>query len=196
MGTVPLTYYPGIGADDEAGDQQQQHVPLPPLTGPLPDGGWEYDVLMLASRNDRRNAVINALEQQGARVKVVQEAWGAERDSLVRRSAVLLNVHYFEAKLMEAVRLFYVVSLGACVVSEVSPDEEAMQYWASAVAFSPYDEIVACTMRHLTNSTLRHEQATRGYHAIRRITPREALRPALEMALMWSNTSFLHQPCL
>jgi hypothetical protein len=81
----------------------------------------DIDVLFYGSLGERRQAILNKLESSGhARVKTLFGAYGKERDEFIGRSKILLNIHYYSAKIFEAVRVSYLLNNRCCVVSEES----------------------------------------------------------------------------
>jgi hypothetical protein len=63
------------------------------------------------------------------------------------------------------------------------------------VEFVPYDQLADAAVRLVANATRRYELAAGGYHLVRRVSPRDAIKSALMSALDWTNTSYSLQPC-
>jgi hypothetical protein len=120
------------------------HVPIGyhPVLARIERGTEDLDVLFYGSLNPRREAVLDGCEARGLRVASVFGVYGAGRDALVARARMVLNVHYYEARVFEIVRVSYLLANRRCVVSETGaePDEEAT--WADGVAFAPYERLV------------------------------------------------------
>ena len=55
----------------------------------------------------------------------------------------MLNVHFYEAKVLEMVRVSYLLANRCCVLSEVSSEPEEDDALAGGVAFAAYDDLVA-----------------------------------------------------
>lgn len=168
---VELGHYPGIvtGVDTRPGDPA-----APPRDIP---------VLVVASRNERRSAVVAEIERRGVPVLWPAHTAGAEREALMRRARVLLNVHYFEQRLMEAVRLFHALSVGVAVVSEETPDRLATLSWNASVTIVPYARLADAVVRLATDEAAAVAHARAGYDLMRAVAPADRLRPALEVAL-------------
>jgi hypothetical protein len=130
------------------GVPQPRVVPIgwvPELERIVPAASPDIDVLFYGSWNERRAHVFDELRRAGARVEAVYGVYGAERDALIARSRVVLNVHFFEAKVFEIVRISYLLANGCAVVSErgAAPEDEAP--FEEAVAFADYDGLArAC----------------------------------------------------
>ena len=139
----------------------------------------DLDVLFYGSMNERRRAVLAALSERGLRVHSAFGVYGAERDRLVARSKVVLNVHYYEAKVLELVRLSYLLANGRCVVSERGADPAEERELEGGVGFADYDAIADTCARLCAEPGERGRLASEG----RRIMERRDARTILAAAL-------------
>jgi len=139
----------------------------------------DLDVLFFGALNPRRIAVIEGLRAAGLRAEAVFGVYGPERDALIARSRVVLNVHFYEAKVLEMVRLSYLLANRCCVLSEASADREEDDALAEGVAFAAYDELVARARELVADGALRARIAQRGLELIRERPAVEYLRAAL-----------------
>ena len=139
----------------------------------------DIDVLFYGSTNPRRLRVLAALREAGLRVEAAWNVYGAARDALIARSKLVLNVHYFEAKVFEIVRVSYLLANGRAVVSErgAAPEEEAP--FAQAVRFADYDELVPACVELLRDGRERARLAQAGRAAMRSRPETEILEEAL-----------------
>jgi hypothetical protein len=82
----------------------------------------DVDVLFFGSLGDRRQAVLSKLEKtaRAPKVKALFGVYGRERDEFIGRSKILLNIHFYQTKIFEAVRVSYLLNNRCCVVSEES----------------------------------------------------------------------------
>lgn len=131
----------------------------------------DIGVLFYGSMNPRRKHVINALKAAGANVVSVFGVYGHERDALIARAKIVLNIHFYESKIFEAVRVSYLLSNGVCVVSEDGPDPIEKAY-SDAVAFSDYEHLVQACMTLLRDDD-RRERLSRAGLALMRAAPQE-----------------------
>lgn len=104
----------------------------------LPDSMRDIDVLFAGSPNDRREAVLTALEARGLRVRRLFGTYGAERDVIAARAKIVLNVHYFDARVIEVVRLSYMLANRRFVVSEAGADRAEDADLADGIVFADY----------------------------------------------------------
>ena len=135
----------------------------------------DIDVLFYGSLNERRIAVLDALEERGAKVVDLFGVYGEARDAHVARAKVVLNLHHYDAQILEEVRLFYLLANRAFVVSE-SGDPDAERAYGGGVVFTPYARIVPVTLAALTQSAARARVALEGQRLIRARPYAEFLR--------------------
>ena len=101
------------------------HVPVgyvPELTRIPAAPTQDIDVLFYGSLNERRNRILKELKNLGINVHAVFGVYGRERDELISRSKIILNLHYYEAKLFEIVRVSYLLANSKAIVTECAAD--------------------------------------------------------------------------
>lgn len=158
----------------ELGLPRPQVVPIgwvPELTRIAPAPREDIDVLFYGSLNPRRIAVLEALRAAGLEVEVAYQVFGAARDALIARSRVVLNLHYYEAKVFEVVRVSYLLANRRCVVSERGADPAEEGAFEAAVAFAPYDGLVEACRRLVGDPA---ERARRGAAGLELMSRRDA----------------------
>jgi hypothetical protein len=143
------------------------YVPIgyvPELTRitPAPE---DIDVLFYGAPYERRYAVLKDLHDRGLRVKWLTGVYGASRDAWIARSKIVLNLHYWEAKIFEITRVSYLLANRRAVVSERGADSTLERELASGVAFADYDELVDRCVELVGDERARRELAERGYQA-------------------------------
>jgi hypothetical protein len=143
------------------------YVPIayvPELTriAPAPE---DIDVLFYGALNGRRYAVLRELHDRGLRVKWLSGAYGASRDAWIARSKIVLNLHYWEAKIFAIVRVSYLLANRRAVVSEHSANPTLERDLQSGIAFADYDELVDRCVELVGDERARRELAERGYQA-------------------------------
>ena len=157
------------------------HVPIgyvPELTRIAP-AAEDIDVLFYGMPSERRYAVLRDLHDRGLRVKWLLGALGASRDAWIARSKIVLNVHYWEAKIFEIARVSYLLANRRVVVSERGADPTLERDLESGVAFADYDELVDRCVELLGDERARRELAERGYQAFSARSQADILHHAL-----------------
>ena len=159
-----------------------RHVPIgyvPELTRIEHASGPDLDLLFFGSLNPRRLAVIDRLRAAGLRVEAVFGVYGRMRDALIARAKVVLNVHFYEAKVLEMVRISYLLANRCCVLSEMSSDPEEDHALAAGVAFAAYDDLVARAQQLVADTVLRARIAQQGFELMCERPAVDYLRAAL-----------------
>jgi hypothetical protein len=106
-----------------------KHVPLrTPQTYKDTLNAWrhsiEYDVGFCGHLSERRQEIIQALEEKGLTVLVVN-TWGEERDKQLAKCKIHINIHCAEDyKIFESARCEPWLSIGVPIVSETSLDDD------------------------------------------------------------------------
>lgn len=143
------------------------HVPIgyvPELTRIAAAPAQDIDVLFYGSLNQRRNRILNALKDLGIKVHAVFGVYGRERDELIARSKIVLNVHFYEAKVFEIVRVSYLLANSKAVVTECSPDTAMEPGLKDCILPLPYERLVEGCRALLQNDDERRKLQTRGFH--------------------------------
>ena len=101
---------------------------------------YDHDVALYGCVSARRDEAVRALRAAGLRVAYSSEAWGADRDRLIARSRIVLNVHHRAGASLEVHRINYALARRRCVVSEPGADALLDAAYADSVAFAPYGD--------------------------------------------------------
>lgn len=100
------------------------HLPIGyhPALDRIPRADEEpIDVIFYGSINERRKKVLDELAAR-CHLRHLFGVYGDERDRLIARSKLVLNLHFYELQLFESVRVSYLLNNRRLVVSEASPD--------------------------------------------------------------------------
>lgn len=141
----------------------------------------DIDVLFYGSVNDRRKAVLADLKAAGLDVMAVFGVYGAERDALIARSKVVLNLHFYELGVFEVVRVAYLLANRKAVVSEVRDLSDVPP--ALRTAFLPTDySMLADACRFLVvEADARRRLEALALKGVERLPMVSGLRDALGM---------------
>ncbi|HEY8751110.1 MAG TPA: tetratricopeptide repeat protein [Tepidisphaeraceae bacterium] len=153
-------YDPGnIAYLESRGIRTAKHVPLGfhPKLGTIPQRPADIDVLHYGIMSERRERILNDLSRR-CRLHVATKLFGAQRDELIARSKIVLNIHRFEAPIFEQVRVSYLLNNGRCVVTEDSPYNP---YRGMAIT-SNFDHVVDRCLSLLLNDAERQSLAEYG----------------------------------
>jgi hypothetical protein len=139
----------------------------------------DIDVLFVGSINDRRLNLLKKISALGANVQPVFNVYGEARDALIARSKIVLNVHYYEARVFEIVRVSYLLANKICVVSETGSDIEFERRFEPGITFAPYDNLAEACMRLLHDPAERLSLAQAGFERMASMPQTDYLRVAL-----------------
>lgn len=139
----------------------------------------DIDILFFGSMNPRRKEVIDHMRAAGLRTVAAFGIYGKERDALISRAKLLLNVHFYNSKVLEIVRISYLLANRCAVLSERSSDPEQDDTFAEGVAFADYQHLTQ-RARELIDAPDECERlARRGFEIICARPAMEYLRAAL-----------------
>lgn len=130
------------------------HVPIgyvPELTCIDSVPNQDIDVLFYGSTNARREKIFADLKKNGLNVITLFGIYGKERDAIIARAKIIINIHFYEASILEIVRISYLLANHKAVVAECNEDTEFAEDLKTAVALVPYDKLVE-TCIELTKS--------------------------------------------
>ena len=157
------------------------HVPVgyvPELSRVHMAKEMDIDVLFCGSRSERRIALVSELERRGLRVYWATQIYGAERDALMARAKLAINVHsqvYSEQALFEAVRVSYLLANRIAVVSE-----ESHEGFADGLCFAPYEKLAETCEWYINYDSAREALAESGFRWIKTREMKTFIRLALE----------------
>jgi hypothetical protein len=143
----------------------------------------DIDVLFYGAVNPRRRDILLGLQQAGLLVHAPFGVYGAERDALIARAKLVLNVHAQPAaKVLEMVRISYLLANRKAVVTEIDAQTEAADDIGEAVAGVPYDRLIDECCRLVVDATARQDLEDRGFAMFQKRDLVPVLRDAIAEA--------------
>lgn len=142
-------------------------------------GVQDIDVLFYGSIGDRRQRIIDALRAAGCSTHAVFGVYGAERDRLIARSKVVLNMHHYNSRIFEIVRVFYLMSNAKAVVGEVGENTEIAPRYAEGIFASRHEDLVQSCKRVAGDAKLRIELESKALRTIQMLPQSRLLEPLL-----------------
>src|ERR1700691_913216 len=161
------------------------HVPIgyvPELSRIAPLPRQDIDVLFYGSLNDRRNHILNALKNAGVKVHSAFGVYGKDRDDLIARARIVLNIHFYESKVFEIVRVSYLLANSKAVVTEGSEDAKIKKGLSDAVLSLPYDRLVDGCCSLLQNEAERQALGRGGFQWFSKRKESDILSNALQQS--------------
>jgi hypothetical protein len=168
------------------GNTRLRHVPVgyvPQLTRIVAAEPQDIDVLFYGSLNDRRQRVLAGLRAVGLEVAAVFGVYGEARDRLIARAKAVLNLHYYDARVLEVVRVSYLLANRKAVVAEYHADTEIYPDLRDALYLVPYNGLVDACRELITSVTRRRHYENMGFRRMQARPAAAILRPAVNAAL-------------
>lgn len=114
----------------------------------------DIDVLHYGAISERRDKILTELENKGVKVERAFNVYGKERDDLIKRSKVILNIHqHDDTQILESVRVTYLMANSKLVVCEHSGDTEVPDRLDEGLVFANYDDLVDICTDKITTDT-------------------------------------------
>jgi glycosyltransferase involved in cell wall biosynthesis len=135
------------------------------LTRIAPNTDQDIDVLFIGSWKERRQAILDQLQQAGVRVHRAFGLYGEARDDLVARSKIVLNMHHYQPGAFEIVRVSYMLANRKVVVTEANPGEVIDDDLTGALVAVPYDKLVDAILKLLRSEHRCTELQEAGFRA-------------------------------
>jgi hypothetical protein len=140
----------------------------------------DIDVLFYGSINERRWHIIQSLKAHGVKTEAVFGVYGKERDKLIARSKILLNVHFYEAKVFEVVRVSYLLANQRFVISERGSNVVEENEFLGGVVFADYEDLVKTCLDFLSCSEDRRCIAEAGFKLMSQRSEMDYLKNVLK----------------
>jgi len=145
----------------------------------IPAAEEDIDILFYGSINERRKKILDGLLQAGVKLKPLFGLYGEERDAFIARSKIILNIHFYDARVFEIVRISYLLANKKFVISEGGDGDEQARRFAPGIVFSRYQKLLDTCLHYLQLEWERRKIAARGFQLFAQHFQAEFLREAL-----------------
>ena len=81
------------------------------------------------------------MTQLGLKVIHLFGSYGKSRDEFIGRAKLLLNMHLYEAKILEVVRISYYLANKCAVLSEFSSNRKDDAQYEGGIVFGEYNDL-------------------------------------------------------
>jgi len=158
---VPIGWYPGLNRIPRRAEE-------------------DIDILFYGRANSARFEVLELLCRAGLRVMYLSGFYGPQRDELISRSKIVLNLNIYQpTRIFEVVRVSYLLANEKAIVTDIYPETDIEPDLKEACAFVPREKILEECTRLLNDNNARADLARRGRQIIEKRDIREFLRPIL-----------------
>ena len=114
----------------------------------------DVDILFYGCINERRQRILDQLENAGLKVKALFGVYGKERDEWIERSKLVLNHHFYKTEIFEIVRVFYLMTNSIAVVGEVNATTSIESMYTNGILTAKYDDLVKTCIEVVKNQSL------------------------------------------
>ena len=102
------------------------------------------------------------------KVKTIFGVYEKERDKLIANSKIVLNMHMYDSKIFEIIRVFYLLTNGITVVSEVGSDTKSNNKYLDSICACEYEQICEKIIYLIENDKERKEIGMKGLDTIKK----------------------------
>lgn len=123
----------------------------------------DIDVLFVGSLNPRRKTALMDMAKSKLVTRVLFGVYGEERNSLIARSKVVLNIHFYSDPIWEIFRVSHLLANKKCVVSEDGGCDRELEALAEATTcYVSYKDLTYACKMLVSDSNKREAMAWRG----------------------------------
>jgi glycosyltransferase involved in cell wall biosynthesis len=121
------------------------------------------DILIYGALYNRRIEIYNKLVARGFKVKFMTNMYGKERNEIIEKAKIILNINFSE-KLSSEHRLSFLLNNACFIISEKPPDDYFNEF-EDCLVLAPFEKIIETCEFYLRpeNDMLRQEIAEKGF---------------------------------
>ncbi len=168
------------------GNPRLVHVPVgyvPALTRIPEADPQDIDVLFYGALNERRIRSLERVEARGLRVHRAFGVYGTERDALIARAKVVLNLHFHRARVLEIVRVSYLLANRKAVVCECDARTEILDDLRGGMRLAAYEDLPEACAELVPDAAARRACEEAGFERMSQRRADDLLRAPLAAAL-------------
>ena len=141
----------------------------------------DIDILAYMSPSPRRVKIMEQFEKNpNINFKHVQSVYGDERDELIKRAKLVINLHNNDNRIFEMVRVSHLIQNRIPVLAEVNPDTDFPKHMEGTVFTSTYENFVDTAIELLKDEDKLEEQAEKGLEIFKKFPMTKFLEEVLK----------------
>jgi len=137
----------------------------------IKESNKDIDILFMGSINERRRNILDKLEKKYKLHIASNNLWNEEREHLISRSKIVLNIQFYDNGILELVRLSYLLSGNTFIISENGREDKLIEEMRKYMILGKYNSLEILLKKYLEN-------------------PEERNRKKKEFIENWRKTSF------
>lgn len=143
------------------------------------DAEKDIDVLFYGGVNPARGRILDGMRERGLRVTHLSGVFGAERDACIARSKIVLNLHQYDTKILEMIRIHYLMNNAKVVLTQYDDDSVGGEAYKAGLVLAPYDQLVdrAVELSRSFEELKNYEEASLA--TLQKIKAQESMRETL-----------------
>jgi hypothetical protein len=140
----------------------------------------DIDILAYMSPSQRRLNIMNQFsEDKNINFVAVQSTYGDERDKLIKRAKLVINLHNHDNEIFEMVRVSHLIQNKVPVISERNTTTDFPDYMEGTVNTASYKDFVAKTYELLKDVNKLDRQAEQGLEIFKKSPMENFLKEVL-----------------
>jgi hypothetical protein len=140
----------------------------------------DIDILAYMSPSQRRLNIMNQFsEDKNINFVAVQSTYGDERDKLIKRAKLVINLHNHDNEIFEMVRVSHLIQNKVPVISERNLTTDFPDYMEGTVNTAPYEDFVTKTYELLKDTKKLDEHAEQGLEIFKKSQMENFLKEVL-----------------
>lgn len=140
----------------------------------------DIDILAYMSPSQRRLNIMNQFaEDKNVNFVAVQSTYGDERDDLIKRAKLVINLHNHDNEIFEIIRVSHLIQNKVPVISERNTTTDFPDYMEGTVNTAPYEDFVRKTYELLKDTKKLDEQAEQGLEIFKKSPMENFLKEVL-----------------
>ena len=143
----------------------------------------DIDAIFVGSMNERRRIALERIQAKGLKVVHLFGIYGQQRDDMLVRAKILLNLYFYEAKVLEVARISYYLANRCAVLSEHSANKDDDIIFYGGVEFSNYDELPDRAEMLCNDIAKQRFLSSEGYRIMSKLRIEDFLEPILNSYL-------------
>jgi len=126
-----------------------------------------YDLLFYGGRNQRRNKLLNEINNIGVNLHYLHGVYGQARDHFIEQSKVVLNLHLYDSEIFELVRVNYLMHNRFCVLTEINETTKIEEELKALFVCSPKETLASAALDLVEQPDLIAQKASLAYDWVR-----------------------------
>jgi hypothetical protein len=140
----------------------------------------DIDILAYMSPSPRREHIMKQFaDNKNINFVAVQSTYGDDRDELIKRAKLVINLHNYDNQIFEMVRVTHLIQNKIPVLCERNPDTDFPDYMEGTVFTSTYNRFVDTAYKLLKKPEELDSQAQRGLEIFKQSPMENFLREVL-----------------